>query len=172
MAFDGGIEEVRRATSASCISGPRPASDIYVVWRLTSRRHYKHLPSLPPVDRLWEQKKNAAIFRGNLSGKRRDGFRRNMKASDQEKCMLMHRCRLVLNAANSSLVDARLTPKPPPEIVADKVGDVQLSSGRASFEHMLKYKAIIMLEGNDISSGFKWALYSNSVVMTQKPTLS
>ena len=34
------------------------------------------------------------------------------------------------------------------------------------------YKAIIMLEGNDISSGLKWALYSNSVVLAQVPTFT
>ena len=39
-----------------------------------------------------------------------------------------------------------------------------------NYHDMLQYKAIIMLEGNDVASGLKWALFSNSVVMMSKPT--
>ena len=35
---------------------------------------------------------------------------------------------------------------------------------------MLKYKAIIIIEGNDVASSLKWALYSRSVVMMREPT--
>jgi Glycosyl transferase family 90 len=41
-----------------------------------------------------------------------------------------------------------------------------------SMEALLQYKAIIMLEGNDISSGLKWALFSSSIVMMPEPTLT
>lgn len=41
-----------------------------------------------------------------------------------------------------------------------------------SYSSMLEYKALIMLEGNDVSTGLKWALYSQSVVMMPKPTRS
>jgi hypothetical protein len=37
-------------------------------------------------------------------------------------------------------------------------------------KQMLQYKAIVILEGNDVASGLKWALLSNSVVMMQPPT--
>jgi hypothetical protein len=33
----------------------------------------------------------------------------------------------------------------------------------------MRYKAIIMLEGNDVASGLKWSLLSQSVVMMPKP---
>jgi len=39
-----------------------------------------------------------------------------------------------------------------------------------TMKQMLKYKAIIMLEGNDVASGLKWALFSQSVVMMPPPT--
>ncbi len=38
-----------------------------------------------------------------------------------------------------------------------------------SISQMSKYKYIIMLEGNDVSSGLKWALYSGSIVMMPEP---
>ena len=36
---------------------------------------------------------------------------------------------------------------------------------------LLRYKIIIMIEGNDKASGLNWALLSNSVVMMPKPTI-
>ena len=41
-----------------------------------------------------------------------------------------------------------------------------------SMEEILQNKGIIMIEGNDVSSGLKWALFSKSVVLTQKPTFT
>jgi len=88
----------------------------------------------------------------------------------------MHRCRLVYNTAHSNLVDAALT-KPSRKDglwqvpgFHEEIGDIRLVGDFRSYQEMLEFKAIIMLEGNDVSSGFKWALYSNSVVMTQAPT--
>ena len=169
-AVSGGLDEVRARTQASCVTGPRPLSDTYIVWRLTSKRHFGPLPSIPPLDVPWDQKKSIAVFRGALTGKKRDGFRPNLKLNDQQKCLMMHRCKLVYHSATSPLVDARLTPAP--SIVSGTIGDVQLVGDKLNYEEMLQYKAIIMLEGNDVSSGFKWAMFSNSVVMTQAPTKS
>jgi hypothetical protein len=39
-----------------------------------------------------------------------------------------------------------------------------------SMEQLLQYKALIILEGNDVSTGLKWALMSQSVVMMPPPT--
>ena len=35
----------------------------------------------------------------------------------------------------------------------------------------MEYKYLISAEGNDVSSGLKWNLYSNSVVLMPKPTV-
>merc|ERR1740124_1635814 len=35
---------------------------------------------------------------------------------------------------------------------------------------LLSYKVIVSLQGNDVSSGLKWQLYSNSVVLMPPPT--
>ena len=47
-----------------------------------------------------------------------------------------------------------------------QIHDVTLFGNRMTKQGLLKYKAIIMLEGNDAGTGFKWALFSNSVVIT------
>eukprot|EP00978_Attheya_sp_CCMP212_P035253 scaffold152149_cov61-Attheya_sp.AAC.2 len=39
-------------------------------------------------------------------------------------------------------------------------------------EDLLEYKIIICLQGNDVSSGLKWQLWSRSVVIISPPTLT
>lgn len=39
-----------------------------------------------------------------------------------------------------------------------------------SLQQMLSYKYIVSVEGNDVSSGLKWMMLSNSVVMMPQPT--
>jgi hypothetical protein len=172
-AFPRGMDDVNAMTKEACITGHRPVFETDIVWRLTSDRHFGPIPSIPPVDIPWENKKSMAVFRGALTGKGRDGFTAlsSTNKSEVEKCRHMHRCRLVYTTANSSIVDARLVPLAK-QVVTDTIGGVLIYGDRLNFEQMLKFKAIIMLEGNDVSSGFKWAMYSNSVVMTQVPTKS
>lgn len=81
---------------------------------------------------------------------------------------MMHRCRLALQSASTTLVDAKLVG--PEKWIPRMIDGIEVYGDKLDYEQMLQYKAIIMLEGNDISSGFKWALYSNSVVLTEIPT--
>tara|TARA_B110000208_G_C11652668_1_gene388593 strand:+ start:421 stop:984 length:564 start_codon:yes stop_codon:yes gene_type:complete len=39
-----------------------------------------------------------------------------------------------------------------------------------NYEEQLKYKYLISIEGNDVATGLKWMLYSNSVVLMKIPT--
>jgi len=137
------------------------------------------LDEIPSNDIPWSEKKNAAVFRGALTGMKRSGFRVVQAAlknkSKLSMCMFMQRCRLVYNSANSTLVDASLTGTLmyhshnmiDGPVVPAKLNGVPLYGSRMNYAELLQYKALIMLEGNDISSGFKWALYSNSVVLAQ-----
>jgi hypothetical protein len=141
-----------------------------IVWRLTSLRHYGMMDKIPEADIPWHMKKNVAIWRGGLTGIYRGGFKLGMLKSKTptQICLLMHRCRLVYNNHKSPLVDALMIGQE--KFVPREVDGVPLYGDKVGYGDMLQYKAIIMLEGNDISSGLKWALYSNSVVMTQIPT--
>lgn len=48
-------------------------------------------------------------------------------------------------------------------------GGVDLLRDMKSMEDLLEYKMIISWQGNDISSGLKWQLWSRSVVMMAPP---
>lgn len=158
-----------------------------VITKLTYQRHFGMLDEIPVADIPWTDKKDGAIWRGALTGMKRNGFRVVQSATAAstnninnklEMCMSMQRCKLVYTHAASALVNASLVgvvayhshnmlSEP---VVPEVLQGVRLYGPRVSYHEILQYKAIIMLEGNDISSGLKWALYSNSVVLAQKPT--
>lgn len=147
-----------------------------LIWRLTSQRHYSMLPKIPKADvTAWKDKKNKALFRGDLTGINHHVRQAQIKQlqNTTTACRLMDRCRLVYDHAHSPLVDAQLV-KPKPNSkrpIPDSIGNIQLYGAKMSFEEQLQYKAIIMLEGNDVSSGLKWALYSETtVVLMTVPT--
>jgi len=175
-------------TASDCSSGAQPIyrtmdvanaaklQDYYqpIIWKLSSAKHFSMIPSIPEHDIPFHRKKDMAVFRGSLSGLFSGGYATYMKEqiSDMEKCLLIHRCRLVYDTADSQHVDAKLVDmrKGQHQELPSKIGDVPIYGEKYSYKEMLQYKAIIVLEGNDVSSGLKWALFSNSVVITQNPT--
>jgi hypothetical protein len=162
-----------RVTSKECYDGPRDILDTVhnttnlqaIIWKLATRRHFGLLDKVSREDTPWSLKLNMAVFRGQLTGSR-DGF--DKSKSDKENCYNMRRCRLVYTHANSNLVHARLTStrkRLPPTL-----NGVNLMASKTTIQNLLQYKAIIMLEGNDVASGLKWALLSQSVVLMPTPT--
>jgi hypothetical protein len=137
-----------------------------ILWKLNAARHYGMLPHVQQNDIPWSLKKNMAVFRGALTGFNRDGYNRDATAFDN--CMIVRRCRLVLRYDRSNLVDARLVHIN--GVLPDTLNGTKLTGQLLSTERLLHYKAIIMLEGNDVASGLKWVLLSNSVVMMQPPS--
>jgi hypothetical protein len=160
-----------------------------IVWKLKTRRHYQRIYQVPTYDIPWEQKKDAAVFRGELTGAFPRGYP-FQSSTPYQRCQLFPRCRLVLHQAvitavantttttNTSrslslLVDAKLTSfnahdsKQIPQYMSldNPNGDgdngammvnVSLYGDTKTLQEMLQYKALIMLEGNDVSSGLKW----------------
>jgi Glycosyl transferase family 90 len=131
------------------------------------QRHFQSLNGVTASDIPWHDKQNFAVYRGALTGRNRVRY----QSTDLQFCEQVPRCNFVYQYSNSSLVDAKLVPigqKKYP--LSDPLNGITMfSSGAMSIAEMLQYKAIVMLEGNDVSSGLKWALFSNSVVVMQAP---
>jgi Glycosyl transferase family 90 len=96
----------------------------------------------------------------------------NNNATERQKCFAIPRCRFVYMYHNSSLISAKLHKTRGK--VADVIDGIPVAAqeGRKSIQELLQYKALVMLEGNDVSSGLTWALFSNSVVMIPPPTFT
>eukprot|EP00511_Aplanochytrium_stocchinoi_P012144 CAMPEP_0204876814 /NCGR_PEP_ID=MMETSP1348-20121228/47848_1 /ASSEMBLY_ACC=CAM_ASM_000700 /TAXON_ID=215587 /ORGANISM="Aplanochytrium stocchinoi, Strain GSBS06" /LENGTH=212 /DNA_ID=CAMNT_0052033617 /DNA_START=690 /DNA_END=1325 /DNA_ORIENTATION=+ len=98
----------------------------------------------------WKQKKEVMFFRGDSTGGRLEVIKRYINFPTD-----------VIDVGFSSLVEGyKLDPK-----------NQQYLRGRVSLKEQLSYKYFLVLEGNDVSSGLKWMLYSDSVVFMARPTI-
>ena len=121
-----------------------------ILFPLNRKRHLGVASLVPANDIPWEQKISNAVWRGKY-GKTTQGD--TISDTDNIKYAL------VSKHLNSSLVDAKFSKhtKDSPRDMIDSYMDIK---------DQLAYKYIISIEGNDVSSGLKWMLFSNSVVLT------
>jgi hypothetical protein len=137
-----------------------------IIWKMGIKRHYKGVEDVPSEDVPWEEKRDVAVFRGTSTG----DFDQKMPA--RERCRQNQRCRLVLDYHNSSLVDAKFTNILSRSNLPLAIDGIPINGSHLQRYEQLRYKALIFMEGNDVSTGLKWGLYSNSVVMITKPSIS
>jgi hypothetical protein len=72
-----------------------------------------------------------------------------------DKCLAMPRCRFVLLSGNSTLLDIRLTSMDTRISMNSTIDGVELVGMKLSMKDQLRYKAVIMIEGNDVATGLK-----------------
>ena len=123
-----------------------------IILPLNRKRHFGATSSVPQIDIRWDKKKGLAVWRGKY-GKTHDTL---LNTNDMKFA-------LVSKHLNSSLVDAKFAKhtKDAPHHMVAQIMDIK---------EQLAYKYIISVEGNDVSSGLKWMLFSNSVVLTPQFT--
>jgi Glycosyl transferase family 90 len=155
-----------------------------IVSKLKTQRHYGPIFEVAEADVVpWEEKKNIGIFRGELTGRYPANLtiEEREKLSPEERCHLLDRCWFVYTHEASQWIDAKLaTPISESRMIPrymnrtshNSTTQIELYSDPMSMNELLQYKALIMLEGNDVSSGLKWALFSNSVVLMPEPTMT
>lgn len=114
-----------------------------IILPLNRKRHYGITSDVSNNDVPWEQKVSKAIWRGKYDTPRT----RHIAYS------------LVSKYVNSTLVNAKFS-KHTTGAPHDMVGEYK------TMKEQLIYKYIVSIEGNDVSSGLKWMLLSNSVVLT------
>lgn len=132
-----------------------------ILWKLESSRHFGPLHKAHKLDTPWQRKKNRAFWAGDMTG-------HVAGDSDLEKCRSNQRCRFVLeHAAHSKLIDCGLTRH---GLSSDTINGTNILTPSVGMKHIQRYKVIISMEGNDIASGLKWSLLSESVVLMPAPT--
>ena len=163
--------------SSSCaltskVSSPPPPPQLWtgmtefqpILWLLNENRHFKYTWDINRYDQTYATKKNMSVFRGMLTGPDIDPtIEHNDDDDDYTNCMSLPRCRLVYQTYDSIYVDAKITDTL--NKVPDTIQHRNITGTHLWKEEILSYKGIIILEGNDVSSGLKWAMISNSVVL-------
>jgi hypothetical protein len=135
-----------------------------IVWKLATHRHYRNLMRVYRHDTEWAHKLPVAVWRGQLTGAL-DGF--DKAKSPFDNCMNMNRCRLVYESGNSTIVQAKLTTTR--NRLPSSIHGREIVGPSVTIRELMRHKALIMLEGNDVASGLKWALLSQSVVLMPPP---
>lgn len=133
-------------------------------------RHYAPLNKVAAVDIPWKQKKDVAIWRGDLSGTTADGkfhYHEEFQNKTLETCLLFPRCRLVYKNQDTPGADIGFATINHDEFKI--VNGVNMKRSKKEMAEQLKYKMLISIEGNDVASGLKWNLLSNSVVLMPPP---
>eukprot|EP00977_Amphora_coffeiformis_P001025 scaffold220_cov169-Amphora_coffeaeformis.AAC.5 len=160
----------------NCDNTNDPASSFQwpMIWKLNTERHYAMLDQVASRDIYWQYKKNQAMFRGDLSGWHvpAHDVARDSNNDDvmTKRCQQSTRCRFVYDHFEDPLIDAKLIALRP-GLNATFNGRT-IKGHRKSLAEMLRYKGLIVLEGNDVASGLKWSLLSRSVVLMPVPTKS
>ncbi len=119
---------------------------------LNRKRHFGVASLVPENDVSWDEKIAKAVWRGKF-GKTHD----TIKDTNDIKFALVSR------HVNSTIVDAKFSKH-------TKGAPHHMIGSYMDLKEQLKFRYIISIEGNDVSSGLKWMLFSNSVVLMPKPS--
>ena len=130
-----------------------------IIALLNVERHYGTLRYSWFLDRNWHRKQDTVVWRGLYTGRKRQ---------------IGNRKEIVERYWNISRqdIDIGFT-----ELLPDKNGPPVSKEEKKKHERpgmfvreSLKYKYLLSMEGNDVATGLKWMLYSNSVVFMAPPT--
>lgn len=139
------------------VSKTRGISAESIIWPLNMHRHFGPVDEYRALERRglgipWEEKDSRLVWRGSLTG-----------TDKTEKFKKGPRVQAVTTNFHYDEKDIDVA------FVKNKRYP-QFSKFELSMRQQLRYKYILSIEGNDISSGLKWQLASNSVVFMAKPT--
>jgi len=155
----------------------QPGSDYEyppILWRMKDKRHIAPVVKVLWSDIPWHKKKSMAVWRGVLTGdhslyRRHEAeYNGGKPMTFMERCNMLSRCKFVFDHQESTVVDVGIYKQLDYLSVPSEYNHVM--KGELSFHGHLQYKAIISLEGNDVATGLKWALFSRSVVLQVPPT--
>eukprot|EP00816_Leptocylindrus_hargravesii_P010254 CAMPEP_0196822984 /NCGR_PEP_ID=MMETSP1362-20130617/85575_1 /TAXON_ID=163516 /ORGANISM="Leptocylindrus danicus, Strain CCMP1856" /LENGTH=830 /DNA_ID=CAMNT_0042202695 /DNA_START=296 /DNA_END=2788 /DNA_ORIENTATION=- len=140
-----------------------------IIWPLNRRRHLLPPLYVPENDIPWDQKVGGSIvWRGGPKGNSVN-FEDGKISRTSKRQSVNQKWNLVSKYAGSSVVDAKFVVRDRKKEEFQNVPD----EFRGDFYNMtkqLQFKYLLSLEGNDVASGLKWMMFSNSVVFLPPPT--
>jgi len=124
---------------------------------------------IPLYDVPWEKKTGMMVWRGIYN----DHVDQYLQDVPIELSGWKQRMALVKNYLNSSLIDAKFTDtttysnkNPINDNRNQPILPSEYTAPHMDKKHLLRYKYLISLEADDVHSGLKWMLFSNSLVFS------
>ena len=145
--------DVQHTIPYPCFTKTRPIEDKNnIIILLNFERHWKYVFNLSKIDKPFHKKKTIVIWRGTTTGnENRPGNRFSLIKKWYDR---------------SKYIDVGFS-----FICQEKDAYNKYVKGSKSIKKLLQYKYLICAEGNDVASGLKWMLNSQSVVLMPKPTI-
>jgi len=136
------------------IAKSRNINDMYsVLLKLNTNRHWEPIKEVKTHDIPYDQKDDKLVWRGSTTG------------TDE------HDMRTILvqkfYSCKNKNIDIGYS-----NIVQNKNDLKKHVKGKKTMKELLKSKFIISIEGNDVASGLKWQMSSNSIVFMNKPRVT
>ena len=171
----------QKATTKGMIAKTRVVSDRSVtLLKFGPRRHWGNVNKVRNYDIPYKQKKDMIVWRGASTG--------DDKIRETRHCFLSKYFKDTTIWRKATICKNKITPNRFDfvskyfnesqimnvgfsQIVQNKESYSEFVTGRMTLKEQLQYKFLVSLQGNDVASGLKWMLYSNSVVMMTKPTI-
>jgi len=133
-----------------------------VLLPLNYQRHWQDVEKVAGDDIPFNQKNDKLVWRGTTTGKFLPGSTDLPYSSRFYVHQGKHRHENI-DLGYSAIVQISESEK--------LAGELRLSlKSKMSMAEQLQSKFLLSLEGNDVASGLKWMLYSNSIVVMPKPT--
>uniref|UniRef100_A0A6C0CSC6 Glycosyl transferase CAP10 domain-containing protein n=1 Tax=viral metagenome TaxID=1070528 RepID=A0A6C0CSC6_9ZZZZ len=126
-----------------------------VILKLSNNRHWLPINNVKSMDIPFESKKNILIWRGATTGEFHHSHFNDNRLLAVKQCHNNKNCDVGFTTFCQGIKEYHYP---------------QFKKQMMSVDKILKYKYLLSLEGNDVASGLKWQLYSNSVVFMRKPT--
>ncbi len=133
---------------------------------LDYKRHWAEVFSLPDYPKAFSEKKCQVVWRGATTGNwgsgRDDGSRSRMFVASGVEAFKKHGHDIGFSKRIQTAVTSKAG-----------LAEEQLNLatvGGLSIDEQLDFKYLLSLEGNDVASGLKWMLRSNSLVLMPPPT--
>lgn len=121
-----------------------------IILKLAVNRHWENIKVVKQNDISFKYKNNILVWRGATTGINGDYETNRLLA--------------VKTLFNKENCDVGFS------VCCQGHHPLALLKNHIDIRSMLSYKYHLVLEGNDVASGLKWQLYSNSVVFMRKPT--
>jgi hypothetical protein len=130
-------------------------NDYSVLLKLNSYRHISMLNTIKDIDIPFREKDNKIIWRGVSSGNKYGNYLRDIFVLKYQNSKNPN-----FDIKFNEVYDGLLLPK-----------EKYIKGKFISIKDQLKSKFIISIEGNDVATNLKWVLYSNSLVLMNKPKI-
>lgn len=130
-------------------------NDYSVLLKLNSYRHISMLKSIKNMDIPFREKDDKIIWRGVSSGNKYGNYLRDIMVQKFQNSSNPN-----IDIKFTEIYDGLLLPK-----------EKYIKGNFIPIKDQLKSKFLLSIEGNDVATNLKWALYSNSLVLMNKPKI-